>query len=78
MVRVQREKIRSGRKKNKRFEGEGEAQVLHSQKRARWARLSSGRIPARRVQGGSHNAGRCKISKKSGKVSSRSESCQEF
>ena len=29
MVRVQNEKIRSGRKKNKRFEGEGGARVLH-------------------------------------------------
>ena len=29
VVRVQNEKIRSGRKKNKRFEGEGGAGVLH-------------------------------------------------
>ena len=29
MVRVQREKIQSGRKKDSRFEGEGEARVLH-------------------------------------------------
>ena len=29
MVRVQREKIRSGQKGDKRFEGEGRAEVLH-------------------------------------------------
>ena len=29
VVRVQREKIRSGRKKDKRFEGEGGAGMLH-------------------------------------------------
>ena len=29
MVRVQREKIQSGRKKDKRFEGEGGFRVLH-------------------------------------------------
>ena len=40
--------------------------VLHSQKGARWARLSSGGIPAGEVLGGSHSAGRCGISKKAG------------
>ena len=29
MVRVQREKLQSGRKKDKRFEGEGGVRVLH-------------------------------------------------
>ena len=29
MVRVQREKIQSGQKEDKRFEGQGEAGVLH-------------------------------------------------
>ena len=66
VVRVQREKIQSGRKKNKRFEGEGGVRVLHLQKGARWARLSSGDIQAGGVRGGSHNAGRCRISKKTG------------
>ena len=62
MVRVQREKIQSGRKKDKRFEGEGGVRVLHQRK---GARLSSGRIPSAKVRGGSHSAGRCSISKKS-------------
>ena len=77
-MRVQREKIKSGRKGDNRFEGEGGVRVMHLQKGARWARLSSGVIPAGRVQGGSHSAGRCGISKKSREGSSRSESCQEF
>ena len=34
-------------------------------RRSRWARLSSGGIPAGGVRGGSHSAGRCGISKKS-------------
>ena len=66
MVRVQREKIQSGRKKDKRFEGEDGVRVLHQQKGARGARLSSGSMPAERVRGGSHSAGRCGISKKAG------------
>ena len=73
MVRVQREKIQSGRKKDKRFEGKGGVQVLQ-----KGARLSSGGIPAGRVRGGSHTAGRCGIFKKSREGSSRSESFQEF
>ena len=72
MVGVQREKIQSGRKGDKRFEGEGGVRVLHYQKRAR---LSSRGITA---GGGNHSAGRCGISKKSREGSSRSESCQEF
>ena len=75
MVRVQREKIQSGRKKNKRFESEGGVRVLHKQKRAR---LSSEDILAGGVRGGSHTAGRCRISKKSREGSSTNESCQEF
>ena len=73
MVRVQREKMQSGWKKDKRFEGEDGVRVMHWQKGTRWARLSSGG-----VQGGSHSAGRCGISKKSREGRSRSESCQEF
>ena len=46
MVRVQRERIQSGRKKDKRFEDEGWVQVLHWQKGAKWARLSSEGKPA--------------------------------
>ena len=65
MVRVQRETTQSGRKKDKRFEGEGGVQVLHQQKGARWVRLSSGGMPSGEVRGGSHSAGRCSISKKS-------------
>ena len=64
-MRVQREKIQSGRKKDKKFEGEGGVRVLHWQKRARWARLSSEGIPAGGVRGGSHSTGKCGISKKS-------------
>ena len=67
-MRVQREKIQSGRKKDKKFEGEGGARGLHLQKGARW---SSGGIPAGGVLGGSHSAGRCKISKKSRDVAGR-------
>ena len=74
-MRVQREKKQSGRKANKRFEGEDGVRVMHKQKRAR---LSSGGVPAVGVQGGSHRAGWCGISKKSREGSSRSESCQEF
>ena len=37
-----------------------------SRREARWARLSSGGIPAGRVRRGSHSAGRCGISKKAG------------
>ena len=61
MVRVQREKIQSGRNGDKRFEGEGGVRVLHLQK---GARLSSGGIQAGGVRGGSHSAGRCGILKK--------------
>ena len=75
MVRVQKEKIQSGRKKDKKFEGEGGVRVLHLQKRAR---LSSEGIPAGEVRGGSHTARRCRISKTSREGSSRNESCQEF
>ena len=62
MVRVQREKIPSGREKDKKFKGEGGVGVLHYQK---GPRLSSGGIPAGGVRGGSSSAGRCGISKKS-------------
>ena len=65
VVRVQREKIQSGRKKDKRFEREGGVRVLHWQKRAR---LSSEGMPAGGVRGGSHTAGRCRISKKAGRA----------
>ena len=58
---MQRKKIQSGRKKDKRFEDEGGVQALHSQK---GARLSNEGIPAGEVRGGSHTAGRCRISKK--------------
>ena len=58
VVRVQREKIQSGRKKDKKFESEGVVRVLHEQKRAR---LSSKGIPGGGVRGGSHTADRCRI-----------------
>ena len=61
---VQREKIRSGRKKDRRFEGEDRVAVLHWQKGARWAILSSGGIPVEGIRGESHSAGRYGISKK--------------
>ena len=61
-MRVQREKIQIGRKKNKRFEGEGGVQVLHLRK---GARLSSGGIPAGELRAGSQSANRCGSSKKS-------------
>ena len=65
---MQKEKIQSGPKKDKRFEGEGGVRVLHWQKRAR---LSSGVIQAGGVRGGSHSAGRCGISKKSRNATGR-------
>ena len=77
VVSTQREKVRSGRKGDKRFEGEGGAGVLHWQR----ARLNSGGIQAGGVTGGSHTVGRCGISRRSRDAaggSSRSESCQEF
>ena len=61
VVRVQRENIQSGRKKDKRSESEGRVRVLHLQKEVR---LSSGGIPAGKVRGRRHSAGRCEISKK--------------
>ena len=63
-MQVQREKIQSGRKKDKKFEGEDGVRVMHYQKEARWARLSRGGISAEGVQGESHSAGRCGIFKK--------------
>ena len=75
VVRVQRKKIQSGQKKDKRFEDEGGVQGLHWQK---GARLSNKGIPDEGVRGERHSAGRCRISKKSRQGSSRSESCQEF
>ena len=63
VVRVQKEKIQSGRKKDKRFERKGRVRVLHWQK---GARLSSGGIPAGEARGERHSAGRCGISKKAG------------
>ena len=76
MVRVQREKIQSGRNEDKtRFEGEDGVRVMQYQK---GARLSSGGIAAGGVQEGRHSAGRCEISTKSREGRSRSESCQEF
>ena len=63
-MRVQREKIQSERKKNKRFEGEDGAGVMHWQKGARWARLSRGGIQDGGVRGASHSAGRCGILRK--------------
>ena len=68
VIRVQREKIQSVQKKDKRFEGEDGVRVLHLQKGAKWARLSSESIPAGGVQGGSYHAGRCGISKKAGRA----------
>ena len=56
MVRVQREKIRSGRKKDKRFEGENA--VL-----AEGVRLNSAGRQAGGVRGKSHSVGRCGISR---------------
>ena len=69
-MRVQREKIQNGWKKDKRFEGEGGVRALHWQKEARWGRLSSGGIPA----GGVHSAGKSGISKKSRDAAGSSKS----
>ena len=60
MVRVQRKKIQSGRKKDENFESEGGVRVLLYQK---GARLSREGIPAGRVRGERHTAGRGRISK---------------
>ena len=73
MVRVQREKIQNGRKKDKKFESEGGVRLS-----SEGSRLRSGGIPAGGVRRGSHSAGRCRISKKSREGSSRNESYQEF
>ena len=75
MVKVQREKIQSGRNEDKRFEGEGGVRVQHQEK---GARLSNEGIPDGGVRGERHSAGRGRISKKSREGSSRSESCQEL
>ena len=64
MVRVQKEKIQSGRKKDKRFEGEDGVRYCISRWEATWATLSSGGIPGGGFRGGNHSAGRCGISKK--------------
>ena len=60
-VRVQWEKIQSGRKKDKRFEGEGGMRV----ELAEGCQIEQRSIPAGGVRGGSHTAGWCGISKKS-------------
>ena len=65
MVRVQREKIQSGWKKDKRFEGEGGAGALHWQRGSQMGLLSIGGIKTGGVRGGRHSAGRCGISRKS-------------
>ena len=78
VVKVQREKIQSGRNEDKRFEGEGGVRMQHQEK---GARLISGDIPAGGVRGGSHTAARCgppKNQERSREGSSRSESCQEL
>ena len=71
VVRVQRKKIQSERKRDKRFEDEGGVRVMHWQKGVRWVRLSSRGIPAGGVRGGSHSAGRCSIFKTSGGAAGR-------
>ena len=72
VVRLQRKKIRSGQKGDKKFERECGAGVLGG------ARLNSGGLQAGGVRGGS-NSGVLRISRDAeGGGSSRSESCQEF
>ena len=65
MVRVRRHKVVA--KKIRGLKGEWGASAALAQ----GARLSSGGIPARRVRGGSHSAGRCGISKKSRNAAGR-------
>ena len=74
--RKQMEKMRSGQKGNRRFEGEGGAGMLHYQRRDRWARLNSGDKQPGVVLGRSHSVGECEISKRSREGSSRSGSFQ--
>ena len=75
VVREQREKIQSVRKRDKRFKGEGGAEVLHKQRESQieqWRHIS-GRSPRRKSQ--------CYHKKEVGtqqRGSSKSESCQEF
>ena len=69
-----------GRKRIRGLKARVGSECCISRSEARWARLSNGGIPAG-VRGGSHSAGRCGISKKTGcsrEGSSRSEICQEF
>ena len=63
-MRVQREKIRSGQKKDKNLKG-NVGRKCYISRGARLARLSSGGIQAGGPQGGSHRAGRCGISRRS-------------
>ena len=51
-AREQREKTQNGEKRDKRFEGEDEAEVLHWQ---RWAILNCGGTQTGGVRGGSHS-----------------------
>ena len=74
-MKMQRKKIRSGKKKHKTFEGEDGAGSAVLAEGARW---SSGGIPAGGVRGGSHSAGRCGNFRRSRESSSRSESYQEL
>ena len=53
VMREQRQKIQNGQKGDKRFEGEGGAEVLYWQ---RGARLNSEGIQNGGVRGGSHSA----------------------
>ena len=48
--------------------------MLHFQKGTRWARLSSGDIPAGELRGESHGAGRCGITKNSREAAGRAAS----
>ena len=48
-----------------------ECECCISRREARWARLSSGVIPAGELRGGSHSDGRCGISEKSREAAGR-------
>ena len=58
-----REKIRNRRKKDKKFEGEVEAERCVSRGGARWTRLNSGGVQAGGVRRGKDSVARCGISR---------------
>ena len=68
---MQRERYKVGGKRIRGLKARMGCECCISRWKATWATLSSGGIPAGGVQGGSHSAGRCGISKKSRNATGR-------